>query len=97
MLDDLTWIAITCEPVVVGQVMVELFAEAASGSGVQEELETAVLFFGLLIKSVSDRSEANPIYRDARALMLRWLPATDPLGISSDPECGYSRPIGLVS
>src|SRR5215470_15144419 len=59
MLSDLTWTAMSCEPAVVGQVVVELFAEAASGSNAQGELETAALFFGSLIKGVSGRSEAD--------------------------------------
>jgi hypothetical protein len=97
MLEELTRVAIAYEPEVVGQIAVELFAEATSGSCPQEALETAALFFGWLIKQLSDRSEDNPIDRDARALMLQWLPVTDPLRIGMDPECGYGQPAGLVS
>ncbi|MEH2499584.1 hypothetical protein V1294_006063 [Bradyrhizobium sp. AZCC 1678] len=97
MLEELTRAAITYEPEVVGQIALELFAEAASGSCPPEELDTAALFFGWLIRRLSDRTEDNPIDPDARALMLQWLPVTDPLRIGVDPECGYGQPAGLVS
>jgi hypothetical protein len=97
VLEDLTRIAITCEPAVVGQIALDLFAEGASGSCRQEELDTAALFFRWLIEQVSDRSEGKPIDRDPRPLMFQWLPVTDPLRISQDPECGYGQPAGFVS
>jgi hypothetical protein len=98
MLEELTRIAITYKHVVVEQIALELFAECASGSCPREEVETAALFFGRLIKELGDRSEVNPTDRDdARGSMLQWLPVTDPLRISRDPECGYGHPTGLVS
>jgi hypothetical protein len=60
ILEELTRIAITCEPAVVGQIAVDLFAEGASGSCRQEELDTAALFFRWLIEQVSDSSEGKP-------------------------------------
>jgi hypothetical protein len=97
VLEELTRIATTCETVVVGQIVIDLFAEGASGSCQQEELDTATLFFGWLIEQVSDRSEGKPIDRAARALMFQWLPVTDPLRIAQDPECGYGQPAGFVN
>ena len=98
VLEELTRIAITCEPAVVGQIAIDLFAEGASGSCLQEELDTAALFFRWLIEQVSDRSsEGEPIDRDPRPFMFQWLPVTDPLRIAQDPESGYGQPAGFVS
>ena len=97
VLEELTRIAITCEPAVVGQIAVDLFSEAVSGSCVEEELDTAALFFCWLIVQVSDKSEGKPIDRDPRPLMFQWLPVTDQLRIAQDPECGYGQPAGFVS
>ena len=95
MLEGLTWIALNYDPAVVGDVMLDLFADAASGSCC--ELETATLFFGWLIADIGRVSEAKPQVGDARTLMMQWLPLTDPLCIAEDPECGYGTPAGLVS
>jgi hypothetical protein len=95
VLQELTRIAITCEPAVVGQIVADLLAERVSGG---EELDTAALFFRWLIEQVGDRpSEGKPIDRDPRPFMLQWLPVTDPLRIAEDPECGYGQPAGFVS
>ncbi|WFU44196.1 hypothetical protein QA640_18150 [Bradyrhizobium sp. CB82] len=98
VLEELTQIAITCEPAVVGQIAIDLFAERASESCLQENLDTAALFFRWLIEQVGDRScEGKPIDRDPRPFMFRWLPVTDPLRIAQDPECAYGQPAGFVS
>jgi hypothetical protein len=97
LLEELTRMATTCEPAVVAQFALDLFADAASGSCPQEEVDTAALFFGCLIQQLRGSSEGKPIGRDAKALMLRWLPVTDPLRIAHDSECGYGQPMGLVS
>ena len=68
-----------------------------SGCCPAEELETAALFFGWLIKEVSDGPARKPLNGDARTLMKQWLAVTDPLWIAKDPECGYGRPGGFVS
>jgi hypothetical protein len=97
LLKELAWLAISYEPAFVRQAVLRLFAEAASGSCPAEELETTALFFGWLIKDVSDTPAGGPLTGDARALMMQWLAVTDPLGIAEDPECGYGRPAGFVS
>ena len=68
---------------------VNLCSEAASGCCPAEEHETATLFFGWLIKGVSDRPACKLLNGDARTLMKQWLAADDPLWIAKDPECGY--------
>jgi hypothetical protein len=97
LLQELAWLAISYEPAFVRQAVLRLFAEAASGSCPAQELETTALFFGWLIKDVSDTPAGKPLTSDARALMMQWLAVADPLGIAEDPECGYGRPAGFVS
>jgi hypothetical protein len=94
LLQQLTRIAIAYEPAVVGQGMLNLFAELAIFDPTDE---TATMFFGLLIDRLSRGSEVSATDADPRARMLRWLPITDPLRIAEDPECGYGAPAGLVS
>jgi hypothetical protein len=48
---------------------VNLFAEAISGSCPAEELETATLFFGWLIKDLSNTPEGEPLNCDASSLL----------------------------
>jgi hypothetical protein len=97
LLQEMAWLAIAYEPAVVREAALHLFADAASGSCPVEELETAALFFGWLIKNVSDRPAGTPVNCDARALMMQWLVVDDPLLIAEDPECGYGRPAGFVN
>jgi len=94
MLQELTRLAVTCRPQLVREALLDVFADAASGSIAEEELETAALFFGLVIKRIS----GWPQPEDARSqMMMHWLPVTDPLNIAGDPECGYGQPSGFVS
>jgi predicted ATPase len=97
LLEELTRIATLHEPAVVGEVALDLLAEVASGSCPREELDTATLFFGHLIRQLRGSFERKQAGRDARALMFQWLPVTDPLRIAQDPECGYGQPTGSVS
>jgi hypothetical protein len=97
MLIELTRIAVTYAPKVGGHIALELFAEAVSGSCLQEELETAERFFGWLIKQAHEHSEGGRRPKGARGSILEWLAFTDPLRIAQDPECGYRRPAGIVS
>ncbi len=97
MLEELTQIAISYDPSVVEHIALDLFADAASDSRSEEELETATRFFGWLIKEVGDGAEGKPKNGDARSLFLKWLPVTDPLHIAQDPECGYGQPAGFIS
>lgn len=96
MLRELAGIAITREPEAIGNIALEIFAEAVSGS-CQEERGTAELFFGSLIKHEGEQSERGPRQQSARISILQWLPVSDPLRIARDPECGYGQPVGSVS
>jgi hypothetical protein len=97
MLKELTWIAMTYEPKVIGQVALELFADAVSGSCPEKELGTAERFFGWLVKQAGDDCQHSPRSQGARSSILQWLAVTDPLRIARDPECGYGQPAGFVS
>ena len=97
LLEKLTRVALHFEPAVVKEVALDVFADAASNSCPMEELETAALFFGWLIKGLSSGLEGKQLHDDARIMMMRWLPVTDPLRISQDPECGYGVPLGFVN
>jgi hypothetical protein len=97
MLKELTWIARTYDPKVIGRVALELFAEAVSGSCPEEELGTAERFFGWLIKQAGIDFQRSPRSQGARSSILQWLAVTDPLRIARDPECGYGQPAGFVS
>ena len=96
MLGELTRIAVTYEPDLIRHVTLELFAEVVC-EGLQEELGTAALFFGCLIKQVGTQSEGRPRHQDAKTSILQWLPVTDPLRIAQDRECGYGNPDGLIN
>ena len=67
MLKELSQVAIIYEPAVVGQIALDLFADAASSSRAEEELETAGLFFGCLIKDVCGKLQAKSTNGNARA------------------------------
>jgi hypothetical protein len=97
LLQELAWLAITCEMAVVRFELLSLFADGAGRLGPEEELETATLFFGWLLKAVNCDAPGKPLNGDARWRMMRWLAVTDPLRIAEDSECGYSRAIGYVS
>jgi hypothetical protein len=90
MLKQLTGIATTYEPALVGSVVLDLFAEIVSGS-CAEDFGTAERFFGWLIKQMSDQHKGNPRHGGAQGSLLQWLPVTDPLRIGQDPECGYAQ------
>jgi hypothetical protein len=96
MLGELTRIAVTYEPYLIRRITLELFAEVVSDD-LQEELGTAELFFGCLIKQVGAQSEGRPRHQDARISISQWLPVSDPLRIAQDSECGYGKPDGLIS
>lgn len=91
MLKELTEIAATCEPLTVGGIALEIFADAVSGSVSREELGSAKLFFGCLIKQVQDIPLACSLTLDAKRAIAQWLSATDPLHIAKDPEV-FRRP-----
>ena len=97
LLEEVTRLALTYEPLFVREAALDLFAEVASGSLCEGQFETAELFFGWLILDVRRLSKEKPIVGDARTLMMQWLPAKDPLGIAEDPECGYGQPVGFVN
>jgi hypothetical protein len=98
MLRELTWIAMTYEPKVIGHVALDLFSQAAGDDDPGEELATAEGFFGWLIKQAGDDSQHNsPRSQCARSSILQWLAVADPLRIARDSECGYGQPVGFVN
>jgi hypothetical protein len=97
LLQELAWLAITCETAVVRFELLSLFGDGAGRLCAEEEFETAALFFGWLLKAVSPEVRGKPLNDDARSQMMGWLAVTDPLRIAEDPECGYGRPTGFVS
>jgi len=94
VLNELTGIALAYEPALIGDVMLELFAEVASGSCSDGELETAEQFFARLIKQLRDAPASNFRHVGSQAAIMQWLPIVDPLRISRDPECGYRQGVG---
>ena len=74
ILEQLTLVAITYEPAVVGRTLRDLFMDAAEGRCPTEVFETAAAFFNCLISVVREKPKGKPSRRDARALMLQWLP-----------------------
>ncbi|MGY4224982.1 hypothetical protein ACVMIH_002343 [Bradyrhizobium sp. USDA 4503] len=87
MLWQLTGVAIRHEPELVGTALLELFAEVAAGGCA--DLGSAEMFFGVLIRQMRGQRKRSSRRESAQASMLQWLPATDPLRIAEDPECGY--------
>ena len=88
---QLTWIARCYEPADIGDAILNLFSEAISGRRDDEELRTATGFFGRLIEDVRRMPSGILRSESARALMMQWLPATDPLRIG-DEEFGHGTP-----
>lgn len=88
LLMELTTVATTYDPMVVGREALELFADAVSGS-CPEELTTAENFFGWLIKGVRRHSSGRRRSASAKGAMAKWLADSDPLRIAEDPECQY--------
>jgi hypothetical protein len=86
MFKELTEIAATREPQIVEGIALEVFADAVSGSVPREELGSAKLFFGCIVKQVQDIPLACSITLDAKRAVAQWLSATDPLRIAKDPE-----------
>ena len=90
-LNELTKLSITREPGLIGSVMLELFAEIASGGCSQEDCGNAEQFFGWLIEQTRGGAKSKSRREGARISMLQWLPLIDPLRIAQDPECGYGH------
>jgi hypothetical protein len=87
-LRELTAIATTREPAEIGRALVELFGEVVGDCCPKEDLATATQFLGRLTEEMRNRPESK-LGLEARASILLWLPAIDPLRIARDPECGY--------
>ena len=83
---DLTKVATTFAPKVVGNVVLESFAEIVGGhcDGVN-----AASFFRLVTREVRRRNSGHRRLVDAREAMAKWLAVQDPLLIAKDPECQY--------
>jgi hypothetical protein len=97
MLKELTWIAMTYEPKVIGHVALDLFSRGAGDDDPGEELATAEGFFGWLIKQAGDDSQHSRRPQGARSSISQWLAVADPLRIARDSECGYGQPVGFVN
>ena len=97
MLEELTRMTTAYQTAVVREAVVDLFSEAASGVCAEEEFESATAFFGSLIKDVSRSTPGRSNVGESRELMMQWLPATDPLRIAKDSECGYGPPVGFLN
>src|SRR5258708_7913190 len=61
MLGELTRIAVTYEPELIGYIALELFSHVVC-EGPPGDFGTAELFFGCLIKQAGAQSEARPLY-----------------------------------
>jgi hypothetical protein len=96
MLRELTEMARRYRPDVVGRVARELFAEFLCAIVRDPEIDSAAVFFGLLIEQVGGKHAVYRSRRDARTSAFRWFAVDDPLGIERDPECGYGMPPGGV-
>jgi hypothetical protein len=90
MLRELSRIAVTHKAELVGRVLLELFADVASGSCSVDDLGTSRSFFGSLVNQTKALSNGDR-HESARVAILRWLPLHDPLRIARDPECGYGQ------
>jgi len=97
LLKELTRVAMTYEPAAVGRILIHTFSDAASGCCAEEVFETTSLFLGCFFEEIGIDPPEKSINSDARARMMQWLPVTDPLNISKDPECGYGQPAGFVN
>jgi hypothetical protein len=97
MLSELTGIATTYEPALVGKIVVELFALIVGGCCPAEDYGSAELFFGEIIRQLNAQSKGAPRNEGAKASISQWLPVVDPLGIAQDPECAYRLPVESVS
>jgi hypothetical protein len=86
ILIDLTKVATTFDPQVVGNVVLESFAEIVGG---HSEGGDAASFFGLVAREVRRRNSGRRRWADARKAMAKWLAVDDPLLIAKDPECQY--------
>lgn len=94
VLSDLTKIARSYDAAVVTVAILELFAQAASGSVDETELLPAGRFFEHLIHNISRiQIGLPPANASVRSLVAAWLPMNDPLRIALDPECGYRIPM----
>jgi hypothetical protein len=76
ILQELTQLAVICRPEIVREALLDVFADAASGS-CEQELETAALFFDWVIKDVRDWPDGRA--KGARSQMMHWLAVTYPL------------------
>lgn len=89
-LQQLNEIATSYEPRLVGEVLLELFAEVVSGSS-PEDYSSAELFFKRLIHDMAEKPNRSIRHRNARSAVLSWRPLSDPLQIAQDPECAYGE------
>ena len=86
ILIDLTKVATTFDPQVVGNVVLESFAEIVGGHC---DGGDAASFFGLVAREVRRRNSGRRRLVDARKAMAKWLAVDDPLLVAKDPQCQY--------
>jgi hypothetical protein len=86
ILTDLTKVAVTFDPKVVGHVALESFAEVVGGHC---DAVDAASFFGLVTREVRRRNSGRRRLAHASEAMAKWLADEDPLLIAKDPECQY--------
>jgi hypothetical protein len=74
---------------VVRAAIVERFAQGAVHSLAPGQIDSAPMFFSVLVEDVGTGSSGRVAYGNHRERMIRWLAPIDPLHIADDPECGY--------
>lgn len=87
-LQRLTEVASGFEPAIVGRIMLETLADIV-GDCDASGCETAQHFFDQVIGEVVRQGRGKRGNGSFRKAMSQWFPATDPLTIAQDPECGY--------
>ena len=93
LLKKLTDLAITYNPEVVKQPLLNSINDLATGASSPWLYETASLFFKKLIKDVSRKSPGPPSGGNPSEIMMKWFDY-DPIAIARDSECDY---VGLLT
>ncbi|MCK1341017.1 hypothetical protein IVB38_34630 [Bradyrhizobium sp. 38] len=94
-LERLTEVASSFDPEVIGQIMLEIFAEIVSGSSAAG-CETADHFVEWVTGEVVRLGRGKRPSRSAHKSIEQWFSDIDPLTISQDPECGYPLPFDAI-
>lgn len=95
LLRDISLVAATKEPKVVRKAFILLLSMGANGELDPGPINTAPLFFSVLVEDVGtgwlEYSDDINAQKDVNASLrfADWLNLTDPLSIAEDPECQY--------